>query len=253
MGTVLIYLIHFQGDHVDFSAKILYGSDMPRGARLLVPSGIYHVLCRGNNRQDIFKDDADRRKFLSLLLRYKNRYHIEIFHYCLMCNHVHIIVRAEREVALSRAMHGLDLTYAQHFRRRYGGIGHFWQDRFKSFLIEKERYLLECGRYVELNSTRARIYENPKQDLWNSYQHYAFGKSDRVLDEHPIFGEMGSTARERRESYRDFVHQGLKDRRGLQRYFRQKVCGSPLYAKTILETLGLKPTHFRVGRPSKIL
>lgn len=224
---------------------------MPRNARLLVPNGIYHVLCRGNNRQEIFKDGPDRQKFLSLLLRYKKRYDVAIFHYCLMSNHVHLIVQAPRETALSRSMHGLDLTYAQHFRRKYGGVGHFWQDRFKSFLIEKESYLLECGRYVELNSVRAGLYRSPEQDPWNSYQHYAFGKPDGLLDEHSLYGGMGANMKMRQESYRDYVLQGLKERRGLERYFRQKVCGSPLYSKTILETLGLKPTHFRRGRLSK--
>ena len=222
---------------------------MPRGARLLVPSGIYHVLCRGNNRQTIFRDDRDRSKFMSLLGRYRSKYELELFHYSLMINHVHLIIHSPREKALSRGMHGLDLTYAQFFRKKYGGIGHFWQDRFKSFLIEKEAYLLECGRYAELNSVRAGVYQQPDEDEWNSYGFYAYGKPNRLVTANPLYLEMGATAEERQEVYRAFVQEGLKERRGLERYFRQKICGSSEYMKVIMGTLGLPTPKIRRGRP----
>ena len=224
---------------------------MPRQARIVVPSGIYHVLCRGNNRQTIFHADSDRERFLSLLSRYKKRYTLDIFHYELMDNHVHLIVQSTRETALSRGMHGLDLTYAQHFRAKYGGIGHFWQDRFKSFLMEKESYLFECGRYVELNSTRAGKFRDPGDDPWSSFRYYANGQADSLITENPLYHEMGRTVEERREVYRTFVLEGLKERRGLERYFRQKICGSHDYVKTILETAGLPIPKIRPGRPSK--
>ena len=217
----------------------------------MVPSGIYHVLCRGNNRQTIFREDSDQSKILSLLARYKKRYSVDMFHYELMDNHVHLIVQAPKETALARAMHGLDLTYAQHFRSKYGGIGHFWQDRFKSFLIEKELYLLECGRYVELNSVRAGKYRDPSEDLWSSFRYYAHGEPNSILTENPLYQSMGRTNEQRRENYRAYVLEGLKERRGEERYFRQKICGAPEYAKVIFETLSLPQPKIWPGRPAK--
>lgn len=187
---------------------------------------------------------------MSLLGRYKKRFGLDVFHYSLMDNHVHLIVQSAGEMALSRGMHGLNLTYAQHFRSKYGGIGHFWQDRFKSFLIERESYLLECGRYVELNSVRARKFRDPGEDRWSSFRHYAEGQPDALITESPQYREMGMTAGERRENYRTFVLEGLKERRGLERYFRQKICGSSEYVTSILETAGIPPPKIRPGRPA---
>lgn len=222
---------------------------MPRSSRLVVPAGTYHVLCRGNNRQTIFQSQDDRQTYLRLLGRYLRRYDLCLYHYALMSNHVHLIQYALREGALSRAMHGVNLTYAQYYRKKYGGIGHFWQDRFKSFLIEKESYLLECGRYVELNGVRAGLWLKPEDDEWTSYRFYALGRPSRILTENPLYRGMGMNTEERRKNYRSFVMAGLKERRGLARYFRQKICGSPEYQKTIMAPLSMKTTNIRSGRP----
>lgn len=228
-----------------------YKGGMPRVARLVIAGGTYHVLSRGNNRQVVFPNDADKVVYQKLLSRYMRRYCLHLYHYSLMINHVHLILFSPKEPALSRAMHGLNLTYAQYFRRKYGGIGHFWQDRFKSFLIQKDSYLLECGRYAELNGVRAGVYKSPEDDEWSSYRFYAFGRPDSLLTENPLFECLGSNEKKRRERYRKFISDGLKERRGLARYFRQKICGAADYQKTILETLGVKPPKVRRGRPKK--
>jgi len=128
---------------------------MPRTARVAPSEHVYHVLTRGNNRQGVFEDEEDFRKYLDMLLRYKEKYQFKMYHYVLMTNHVHLVIEpSESGGSLSEIMKGINLAYAQHFKRRYNHTGHFWQDRYKSIIISKDEYLLACGSYVELNPVR---------------------------------------------------------------------------------------------------
>jgi putative transposase len=109
---------------------------MPRTARVAPREHVYHVLTRGNNRQDVFKDEEDFKKYLELLLRYKERYQFKLYHYVLMTNHVHLVIEpSEYGGSLSEIMKGINLAYAQHYKRKYNHTGHFWQDRYKSIII----------------------------------------------------------------------------------------------------------------------
>jgi len=99
---------------------------------------------------------------LELILRYKEKYHFKLYHYVLMTNHVHLVIEpAEAGGSLSEIMKGINLTYAQHYKRRYSHTGHFGQDRYKSIIISKDEYLLACGSYVELNPVRANMVDDP--------------------------------------------------------------------------------------------
>lgn len=146
---------------------------MPRTARVAPCAYIYHVLTRGNNRQEVFEDEIDFRKYLELLLRYKEKYHFKLYHYVLMTNHVHLVIEPTEDGGnLSEIMKGINLAYAQHYKRRYSHTGHFWQDRYKSIIISKDGYLLACGSYVELNPVRAKIVDDPMKYPWSSYTGY---------------------------------------------------------------------------------
>ncbi|HLG28586.1 MAG TPA: transposase, partial [Candidatus Brocadiales bacterium] len=106
---------------------------MPRTARVAPSGHVYHVLTRGNNRKDVFEDEEDFRKYIDLLLRYKEKYQFKLYHYVLMTNHVHLVIEPSVSGgSLSEIMKGINLAYAQHFKRRYNHTGHFWQDRYKS-------------------------------------------------------------------------------------------------------------------------
>src|SRR3990167_5198396 len=116
---------------------------MPRSARIAPGDYVYHILTRGNNRQDIFQEDRDFEKYMELLLRYKEKYKFKLYHYVLMTNHVHLVLEpTERGGGLAEIMKGINLSYAQHYKRKYKHIGHFWQDRYKSIIISKDDYLL---------------------------------------------------------------------------------------------------------------
>lgn len=184
---------------------------MPRTARV-APSGyVYHVLTRGNNRQDVFADDSDYIKYLEVLLRYKEKYLFKLYHYVLMTNHVHLVIEpTENGGNLSEIMKGINLAYAQHYKRKYSHTGHFWQDRYKSIIISMDEYLLACGSYVELNPVRARMVDNPMEYRWSSYRAYAYGKKDTIVDEHSIYLQLSEDEGQRKVKYREFVRGMLK-------------------------------------------
>jgi putative transposase len=118
---------------------------MPRTARVAPDEHIYHILTRGNNRQDVFKDEGDWRKYREILQKYKEKYKFRLYHYALMKNHIHLVLETtDKGGRLSEIMKGINLSYAQYFKSKYRHIGHFWQDRYKSILISKDDYLLAC-------------------------------------------------------------------------------------------------------------
>ena len=221
---------------------------MPRRARFTIEDGVYHILSRGNNQQAIFHKDKDYQEFLDILSSYKEEYRLEIYHYVLMGNHIHLIVRASDGKTLSEAMKGITWKYAQYYRKNYGGIGHFWQERFKSFLIQEGRYLLECGRYIELNPVRAGIVEEPKFYYWSSYRTYAEGERDNLTDFSPEYLGLSDSSGVRQEKYREFVKDGLKERRGEERYFKEGVFGSREFVEE-MKSKGLVSLWSHRGRP----
>jgi Transposase and inactivated derivatives len=160
---------------------------MPRSARIAPKDFVYHVLTRGNNKQDVFKDDEDFRKYIEILWKYKNQYKYKLYHYVLMSNHVHLVMETTQAGGeLFQIMKGINLSYAQHYKKKYVYTGHFWQDRYKSIIISKDEYLLACGSYVELNPVRAGMVKAPKDYPWSSYGVNAYGKKDDLIDKHII-------------------------------------------------------------------
>lgn len=135
----------------------------------------YHIITRGNQKQQIFLDKADFMVCISALRRYKKRYEILLYGFCLMPNHIHIIGEPKQPQSLSRFMHGFLRSYTAHFNHRYEKVGHLWQDRFKSRVITRDRYLLDCINYIEQNPVRAGLVKTALDYQWSSYR-------ERVLD-----------------------------------------------------------------------
>jgi REP element-mobilizing transposase RayT len=130
---------------------------------------VWHVTSRGNNREDIYRDDEDRLMFLSIFVEAVRRFRWIVHAYTLMTNHYHLVIETP-ETTLSRGMKWMNGKYAQWFNRRHGRCGHLFQGRFKGFLVEKQGYLLTLIRYVALNPVRARMVERPEQYHWSSYR-----------------------------------------------------------------------------------
>jgi len=145
---------------------------MSRLPRWLVPGGIHHVTVRGNDRQAIFKDDADRKAYIRELSDGCEAWRCDLVAYALMTNHVHLVLQDHRS-QLSRLMQILNARYTRYFNRRHQRVGHLYQGRFHSRHIDRDEYLLEVTRYVHLNPVRAGITKNPEDHPWSSYRVYA--------------------------------------------------------------------------------
>jgi len=173
---------------------------MARQWRIEYPGAIYHVLSRGNGRQDIFLDDDDRFAFLDLLQSLADRYEIEVYAYVLMGNHYHLLLKTQ-EPNLSRGMQWLGTAYTRGFHLRHHTSGHLFQGRFKSFLVENCAYLLQLSLYIHRNPIRAKIVPRLADYAWSSYRYYAYKKkAPKWLDTGLILGQF--TAENRRAAYR---------------------------------------------------
>ena len=149
---------------------------MPRKARTKSSTGIYHVVMRGINQQRIFEDHLDYRKFLDTIGLYREKSGYEIYAYCLMGNHIHLLIR-EGDEDLGNAFRRIGAAYVYWYNWKYNRCGHLFQDRYKSEAVETDAYLLTVLRYIHQNPLKAGIVENTKDYKWSSYPEYV-GKAE---------------------------------------------------------------------------
>lgn len=142
---------------------------MARPLRIEFPGAIYHVTSRGDRREPIFLDDVDRESLIAVLATGMSRFDAQVLAYCLMGNHYHFVLHT-RQANLSPLMRHVNGVYTQAFNRRHGKVGHLLQGRFKAILVDRDAYLLEVCRYVELNPVRAGMVSEPAQWPWSSYR-----------------------------------------------------------------------------------
>jgi REP element-mobilizing transposase RayT len=183
---------------------------MSRQLRLQYPGAVYHVTSRGNARQDIFADDADRARFLDLLAREIEQHRWRCHAYCLMDNHYHLLVETP-EANLSRGMKRLNMSYAQSFNRRHERVGHLFQGRFHTVVVEKDSHLLELCRYLVLNPVRAGTVAAPEDWPWSSYRATASGRGQPDwLTTGWTLQHFGAQDAGARRAYRRFVREGIE-------------------------------------------
>jgi putative transposase len=229
---------------------------MPRPLRITVPNLPFHILDRGNNRQIVFREEEDFVYFLKLLKRYKKELKFKLYHFCLMPNHIHFMIEPTTAGSLPKIMMRLTLAYSSYFNRKYGGVGHVWQGRYKSSLIDKENYFIWCGLYVELNPVRAGLVEKPEDWRWSSYNFYAFGKVDSLIggliDVDPYYLQLGGNSEERQKGYRQNIEGVMKEKflEDIREELNQGVFGSPNFITTVKEKFKIRSLKRR-GRPRK--
>ncbi len=178
---------------------------MPRGSRQASEVGLYHVITRGNNKSRLFHHPNDFKEFLHILDLYRMRYKIDIHHYCLMTNHIHLLVWAEDVMLVSGYMHSIQRSYHHYYRKKRTLFGHLFQGRYRSLPIGTESYLLDCGRYIERNPVRAKLVQDPKEWVYSSYCAYAFGYEDKLISFSPAYEALSDNPTDRRRLYRDLV------------------------------------------------
>lgn len=166
---------------------------MSRQARTQSKTNIYHVMMRGNNKQLIFRDDGDRRFFLRTLQECKEEGGFNIYAYCLMPNHVHILIRTG-EMPLETVFRKIGTRYAGWFNYKYDRVGHLFQDRYKSENVEDECYFLTVLRYIMQNPVKAGMVEHPADYRWSSSPDYESG-TDRLVDIQYAVSVVGSLSK----------------------------------------------------------
>jgi putative transposase len=170
-------------------------------------------MIRGNERKELFLDDDDRAWFVSLLALKNRERRFAIYAYCLMDNHVHLVIN-EGEDLISRIMKGLQVSYVYYFNKKYARIGHLFQDRFKSEVIEDNQYLLTAIRYIHHNPVKAEIVNYPSEYRWSSYNHYldtADGYLKNLVDVEPIMLMFSRNIEQAVRLFVEFSNQSTED------------------------------------------
>lgn len=182
---------------------------MARQPRFFVPGETLHVIQRGNNRGPIFAAEDDYRFFLNCLARASGLLAVHVHAYVLMTNHVHLLVTPRLDEGLPKVIQSVGRRYVQYFNQAYRRTGTLWEGRYRATVIDSERYLLTCMRYVELNPVRAGMVGHPAQYSWSSYHVDAMGAPDHVVTHHELYERLGQSAAERQAAYRQLFRSQL--------------------------------------------
>ena len=159
---------------------------MPHPSRPVADGLLSHALNRGNNRAAVFLGPADYQAFLTALGQTKERYPFLLFGYCLMGNHFHLVVQPAPGQSISRIVQSLTVAHTWRYHQNRGGVGHVWQGRFRSPVIQEDDHLLTVLRYVESNPLRAGMVNDLASYPWSSYGVHGLGKPDGLTDGAPV-------------------------------------------------------------------
>ncbi len=179
---------------------------MGRVQREYSQTGYYHIMLRGNERKDIFRDDEDRERFLDTLVKKKKQTGFKLYAYCLMNNHIHLLINDEKR-EISIIMKGMATGYAMFFNHKYLRVGHVFQDRFKSEPIENDPYLLAAIRYIHANPVKAGLVKKPEQYIWSSYRSYIGADlKERLVDKCDIYAFFSRDLNRAVKEFKNFSH-----------------------------------------------
>ena len=226
---------------------------MPRRARVYFPGLPDHIVQRGNNREACFIEPENYQRYLDLWRELSVHYHCQVHAYCLMTNHVHFLVTPENMTAISDTMKVVGSRYAAYINRRYGRTGTLWEGRHRSSMVQTERYLLTCMRYIELNPVRAGMVERPEVYRWSSYGFNAYGDAG-WLWRHKQYLSLGTSRDVRCHAYRELfrAHLDVEDLHLIRQaaHYCQPV-GDDRFRQQIEQRYGIRLGQMRRGRPRK--
>ena len=222
----------------------------------MLPNYPHHVVQRGHNKQVVFAEEVDFRYYLKTLEEFKDLYGVQVYGFCLMTNHIHLILQPGEAIAgLGQLMKRLSGRQTRFMNRQESRTGTLWEGRYRSSPIETDAYLLACCRYVELNPVRARMTDDPAAYPWSSYRRHA-GLENRFgwLDIDPCYEELGISDDERATRYREFVRSAIPVgeleliREALQ---RGQLTGSERFIGEVEAIIGRRIENRKQGRPRK--
>jgi putative transposase len=229
---------------------------MARPPRLELPGVPLHVVHRGNNRAACFFNDTDRRFYLKCLRKAASARGCSVHAYVLMTNHVHLLVTPPEEGAVGAMMQDIGRRYVRIINTIHGRTGSLWEGRFKSSLIDSERYLLACHRYIEANPVRAGMVAHAAQYTWSSHAHFCGARMDAMITEHPLYLALGQNHGERQAAFGALTNQPLSQR--LVEEIRaaintESALGSDEFLDEAEATLGRSVRPPKRGRPAKVV
>lgn len=173
---------------------------MARKKRVWYPGAVYHITNRGNRRSDIFRDEEDYQVYLDNLRQVKKRYPFEIYSYCLMTNHIHLQIETF-DVEIWHIMKDINQYYTKYFNNKYSLIGHLFQGRYKSEVIEDNAHNIQTSRYIHLNPVSASMVELPIDYKWSSYDIYMGKREDELVNDKKILSYFNNCSRDLYKNY----------------------------------------------------
>ena len=182
---------------------------MARLPRLTLAGYPHHVIQRGNNRQAIFVTAADYQYFLCLIEENAKKFEVDVHAYVLMTNHFHLLATPQTDNALPQLMQAVGRSYVRYFNDLQRRTGSLWEGRYRSTLIETDRYLLACMAYIDLNPVRAAMVAEPLDYAWSSHGFYVGARSDKLVTPHALFWDLANTPFGREAAYADLVRAGV--------------------------------------------
>lgn len=228
---------------------------MARLPRLTLPGYPHHVIQRGNNRQPIFASSADHQTLLDLLHENAQKFEVAIHAYVLMGNHVHLLATPHTLEGLPQMMQAVGRRYVRYFNDTQQRSGTLWEGRYKSTLIQAERYLLTCMAYIDLNPVRTGLVAHPRDYPWSSHGHYTGQRIDKLITPHALFWALGNTPFAREAAYAQLVQAGISPVQqaaltdaALQGW----ALGEPDFVVDLQKKTGRRVSKGSAGRPTSV-
>jgi len=227
---------------------------MARLPRLFMPEFPVHAVVRGNDRQDIFQSEGDRIYFHRCLVETTRKHQTAVHAYVFMTNHVHLLVTGKTPDSLGKVIQTMGRRYVAYFNYLYRRTGTLWEGRFKSSVVQTERYFLACQRYIEMNPVRAGLVERPADFFWSSFMANRIGRPDDLVTPHSLYLEMGRTPDSRHAAYaRLFEGEMGGDDKTIRDALQQGwAVGDQEFCERLGHTTGRRLAPRPRGRPRKI-
>lgn len=226
---------------------------MARLPRLTLPGYPHHIIQRGNNRQVIFVDAQDFETMWQLLVESGKKFGVAVHAYVLMNNHFHLLATPSTNEALPLMMQAVGRSYVRYFNNRHARTGTLWEGRYRSTVIETERYLLACMVYIDLNPVRAGMVAHPRDWHWSSHAHHRGLRADSLVTPHGLYWALGNTPFAREAAYGELLQSGISNSQEMaltDAALRGWALGEVKFVDEIQKKLTRRVTKSKPGRPT---
>src|SRR4030066_309963 len=214
---------------------------MARKPRIEFEGAFYHVITRGNQRQKIFRDEKDYKKYLEILSEYKKQYKYRLYSYALMNNHIHLLLETQ-DFPLSKIQQGINQSYTMYFNKKHKTVGHLLQGRYKAILCDKDKYLLSLIKYIHLNPVRAKAVKSYEDYKWSSHRNYTvrsiLGKrmKDGIVHVEQVLRMFSEDKSQARRLYKEFMSDGINIKKeDIYRTVDQRILGDERFVERVTE------------------